>query len=135
MDVKYIEKARQEGWSVCTYGLGYLGKRLYKDIPSIFGLSADCYCDGNDSNVESIVLPGMKGIYKDDLIKTPNPTIVFILVDNPYDIEIKKILSVNKSLHTLTLRELTQMNSVIKEFYGEELFEKYMALPNNLTKK
>lgn len=128
-----IETAKKENWMICTYGLGYLGRRLYEDIPSMFGLSAGFYSDGNNSKVDSIELIGMKRIYKDDLINIKHHVLVFILVDDPYDIEIQKTLSVNNKLHTFTLRELVQMESIIRIFYGDELFDKYEKLPDYST--
>ena len=128
MNHEIIKHAKNENWDICTYGLGYLGKRLYKVIPDMLGLSAQYYCDGDDSKVDSIILPGMKGIHKEDLIKAKDPAIIFILVDDPYDLEIQKMLAVNDHLHTVTLRELALMDDVIESFYGEALYKKYKEL-------
>ena len=98
-------------------------------------VSAQYYCDGDDSKVDSIILPGMKGIHKEDLIKAKDPAIIFILVDDPYDLEIQKMLAVNDHLHTVTLRELALMDDVIESFYGRELYEKYKELPNYSVKR
>ncbi len=130
MNHEIIEHAKNENWDTCTYGLGYLGKRLYKVIPNMLGFSAQYYCDGDDDKVDSIILPGMQGIHKADLIKADSPAIVFILVDDPYDIEIQDMLSVNNYLHTVTLRELALMDDVIESFYGKALYEKYKELPD-----
>ncbi len=130
MDIGIIERAKKENWMICTYGLGYLGKRLYKDIPGMFELSAKFYCDGDDGKVDSVILPEMKGIYIKDLLEVRHPTIVFILVDDPYDMEIQEMLSANDNLYTVTLRELAQMNYIIKAFYGDAVFEKYKKLPD-----
>ena len=125
---KEFEHALAENWNICTYGLGYLGKRLYKEIPDIFGLKANFFCDGNDEKVDSVQLPEMTGIYRNDLIRSENPVLVFILVDDPYDIEIQDALSVNRKLHTLTLREMAQMSIVMRSFYGEDLYNRYLGL-------
>lgn len=130
LDDKLLDVAKKEKWGVCVYGLGYLGKRLYKIIPNMLGLSAQYYCDGDDSKVDSIILPGMRGIHKEDLIKAKDPAIIFILVDDPYDLEIQKMLSVNDHLHTVTLRELAHMDDVIESFYGVTLYKKYKELPD-----
>ena len=131
MDITVINQAKTENWMVCVYGLGYLGKRLYKEIPSIFGLSANYYSDGSDDKVDNVILPEMTGIYKDELLKIKEPVLVFILVDDPYDIEIQKNLSLNVKLHTITLRELTQMKEVIIYFYGNKFYAEYICLPDN----
>jgi hypothetical protein len=130
MNHEIITLAKIENWDICTYGLGYLGKRLYNIIPDMIGLSAQYYCDGDDGKVDSIRLPGMKGIHKEDLIKAESPKIIFILVDDPYDLEIQKKLSINDYLHTVTLRELALMDDVIESFYGEVLYKKYKELPD-----
>ena len=130
MEIKTTEQAKNEDWDVCVYGLGYLGKRLYNDIPEIFGLRARYYCDGDNAKVMSVNLPGIIGIYKETLLKTKSPTIVFILVDDPYDIEIQEMLSLNHNLYTITLREMVQMENVIRLFYGDNLFAKFLRLPN-----
>lgn len=135
MDIGIIQQAKEKNWMICTYGLGYLGKRLYKEIPGMFELSAQFYCDGDDGKVDSVILPEMKGIYLKDLLEVRYPTIVFILVDDPYDMEIQEILSINDNLYTITLRELSQMNYVIKAFYGEAVFEKYKKLPDYSIKE
>ena len=85
--------------------------------------------------VDSVILPEMKGIYIKDLLEVRHPTIVFILVDDPYDMEIQEILSINDNLYAMTLRELSQMNYVIKAFYGEAVFEKYKKLPDYSIKE
>lgn len=122
IDKHIMELARDGAIKVCTYGLGYLGKRLYDEIPRIFGLVPRYFCDGNDQKVDSIKLAGLEGIYKQDLINTNVSYLVFILVDDPYDLEIQKELSANKKLFTLTLREMAQMDEVIKKFYGDQIY-------------
>ena len=130
IDKNVIVQARNGVVGVCTYGLGYLGKRLYKEIPGLFGIKADYFCDGSDEKVDSIKLEGMKGIYKKDLINSKILFLVFILVDDPYDIEIQNELLINKGLYTVTLREMAQMDEVMMRFYGDEVFFRLMALKN-----
>ncbi len=125
-----ISHARAGNINVCIYGLGYLGMRLYEVIPEIFDLKAEYYCDGNNERVRSTTLCDMKRIYKTELIESDTPFLVFVLVDDPYDLEIQRELSQNDKLYTLTLREMAQMEDVMKKFYGDDLFGKIMALPN-----
>lgn len=128
IDKHIIEQAQNGAISICTYGLGYLGKRLYKEIPGMFGIKADYFCDSSNEKVESISLEGMKGIYKEDLIKSDIHFLVFILVDDPYDIEIQNELLENKALYTVTLREMAQMDEVMRIFYGDEIFDRLVSL-------
>ncbi|WP_022773698.1 hypothetical protein [Butyrivibrio sp. AE2015] len=128
MKEDYLKKAREENWKICTYGLGYLGKRLRHIIPELFGLKPDFYCDSNDIKVKEAGFEDADPIYRNELKMIKEPIIVFILTDDPYDIEIQNDLSTNKSLFTYTLRELALMDQVIHVFYGDELFEMYKRL-------
>ncbi len=124
----YIKQAREEHWKVCVYGLGYLGKRLYREIPGIFGLVPDLYSDGNDEKVDATGYKSVLGIYKRDLLTVNEPVLVFILTDNPIDKEIDKALSKNHYLHTVSIREVIQMDETIRSFYGNDLYVKYKKL-------
>ena len=124
----FIKQAQKEHWKVCVYGLGYLGKRLYRIVPDIFGLTPDLYSDGNDEKVESAGYDGITGVYKRDLLAVNEPVLVFILADNPIDKDIEKTLSENSYLHTVSIREVIQMDDTIRSFYGDDLFAKYKKL-------
>lgn len=127
-NMKQIRTAKNQKWSVIVYGLGYLGKRLYLEIPSMFGLKPDFYTDGNDKKVDSIKLEELQPLHKDQLLRMKENCIVFILVDDPFDVEIKNMLSVNPFLYTVTLREIVQFDEVINIFYGNQFYEKYSRL-------
>ena len=128
MKEKYLEQAKDKQWKVCTYGLGYLGKKLRHTIPQMFGLNTDYYCDTDDKKVDDAEYSDSKSIYRRELKKIEEPVIVFVLVDDPYDIEIEEDLKENSNIYTYTLRELALMDKVICEFYGEELFDMYKKL-------
>lgn len=123
-----LKQAIHEKWTVCTYGLGYLGKRLYKEIPDMFGLKALFFSDSDDNKVDKISLPDISPIHRAELLETADKTIVFILVDDPYDLEIEKDLSVNSNILTVSLRELALMSDVIYKFYGDDIYSKYIKL-------
>lgn len=116
-------------WKVCIYGLGYLGRRLFNTIPDILGIKVDMYSDSDRSKVDSASFTDVCGIYVEDLLKIEEDVVVLVMADDPYDDEIETMLSVNKYLHTITLRQLTHLGIVIENFYGESLHMKYMALP------
>lgn len=124
----YIKQTRQEQWKVCVYGLGYLGQRLYRLIPSIFDLTPDVYSDGNDEKVDVAGYDDISGVYKRDLLTVSEPVLVFILADNPIDKEIEKTLSENRYLHTVSIREVIQMDETVRSFYGDDLYAKYKKL-------
>lgn len=124
----YIKKAQKDNWKICVYGLGYLGKRLYLEIPQLFNFFPDYYSDGDDIKVDSINIENVKPIYKKELLEFDSLCLVFILVDDPYDLEIQKSLSTNSNLYSITLRELVLMDEVIFKFYGNEIYEKYKNL-------
>lgn len=124
----YIKKAQKEKWKVCVYGLGYLGKRLCFEIPKLFDLVPDYYSDGDSLKVDSIKIDNVKPIYKKNLLELNTSCLVFILVDDPYDLEIQKTLLANSNLYSITLRELVLMDEVICRFYGNEIYEKYKNL-------
>ena len=124
---KMIDTAVCDQWKVCVYGLGYLGHRLYRLVPELFGLSADFFCDGDEGKVDSTDLPGIMAIHKKELVEVKESFLVFVLVDSPTDRVIAESLSCNPNLHVVTVRELIQMDSVIRSFYGDEFFVKYVA--------
>lgn len=128
MKDKYLEQAKDEQWKVCIYGLGFLGKRLRNHIPQMFGLIPDYYCDSEDRKVDEARIDDSKPMYREELRALCEPVIVFVLVDDPYDIEIEEDLKENSNIYTYTLRELALMDKVICEFYGEELFDMYKKL-------
>ena len=119
----------EKEWKVCIYGLGYLGKRLYQVIPEILGIKVDMCSDSDRKKVDQEVIPGVKGIYIEELLKSEEDVVVLVMADDPYDDEIEKTLSINKHLHTVTLRQLTHLPIVIEKFYGERLYRKYLELP------
>lgn len=127
---KYNEliKNIDAGCKICAYGWGYLGKKLYVEIPQMFGVKADYICDGDDKKVDEISIDGITPIHKDKLLNTKERTVVFILVDDPYDLQIEQSLKVNDCLLTVSLRELAQMNQIIKAFYGDEIYDLYLNL-------
>ncbi len=116
-------------WEVCLYGLGHLGQRLWQSIPGMLNIKADMYTDSNRNKVDSVSLPGLHPIYVEDLLKINEDVLVLVLVDDPYDDEIAAKLGINNRLHIVTLRELTRLNFVIRNFYGEDLYKKYLELP------
>lgn len=120
-----LSKAKKSNYIICVYGLGKLGQRLYNEIPSIYGLKADIYSDGDDKKVDAISLEGIKGVHVEELIKISVETVVFVLVDDPYDIDIKNNLSVNKKLHIVTLRELAEDDIVIRYYYGVDCMKEF----------
>lgn len=126
--IDLIKDAQLQKWAICVYGLGYLGRRLLLEIPSLFGLIPNYYCDGDDKKVDSIKLAGAQPIYKNEILQMKEHCLVFILVDDPYDIEIQNMLSNNTFLYTITLRELVQLDDVIKLFYGNQFYKKYISL-------
>lgn len=128
MEEMLFETAKNEKWDICIYGLGYLGKKLYKSIPSIFGFEAKYYCDSDNEKVDKKEHTGMIGIYKEELLRTDRPMLIFILVDDPYDLQIMKELSINSNLITVSLRELVEMDYVKEKFFGRELYAKYLKL-------
>lgn len=128
METMLFEIAKKEKWDICIYGLGYLGKKLYKSIPSIFGFDAKYYCDSDNEKVDKEEFPGMIGVYKEELLSTGRSMLIFILVDDPYDLQIMKELSTNSNLVTVSLRELAEMDYVKEKFFGRELYEKYLKL-------
>ncbi len=128
MKEEYLAKAKKEKWKVCTYGLGYLGKRLRHEIPEMFGLEPYYYCDSNDDKVDAVVFDDSVPIHKNQIKALSEPIIVFILVDDPFDLEIENDLKENKNLYTYTLRQLALMDKVIHDFYGDEMFEMYKKL-------
>ena len=123
-----IGRAKEEDWIVCTYGLGYLGKKLYEEIPGVFGLKTNLFSDSDSLKVDAVALEGIKGIHKQELLAFAHPVLVFVLVDDPYDLQIKEDLSANPNLVIVTLRELAEMDYVKELLYGKDLFEKYLQL-------
>lgn len=137
LDQKYniITCAREEHWKVCVYGLGYLGQRLYRLVPDIFGLAPQFYSDGNDEKVDAAGYDGITALYKKDLLAIEEPVLVFVLADNPVDREIEKMLLKNHNLHIVLLREVIQMDETIRSFYGEELYDMYVKLTDYSREK
>ena len=125
-----IELAQNDNWDVCVYGLGFLGNKLYKEIPNILGLNAVYYCDSDNQRVDEVRFPGMLGVYKSELIKTNHPTLVLIMVDDPYDKEIKYELSINERLYPITIRELAGTKLVLSAFYGDSIYSQIAELQN-----
>ncbi len=116
-------------WKVCLYGLGYLGKKLYQVIPDMLGIKIDMCSDSDREKVDQEVIPGIKGIHVEDLMKYEDDVVVLVMADDPYDDEIEKKLLVNNHLHVITIRQLTHLPLVIEKFYGEKLYSKYLELP------
>lgn len=127
-DKKIIDRAREESWKVCIYGLGYLGKKIAGRLPDILHIKIDYYCDGNAENVESFRLSGAVGIEKESLKGVREEVLVLILVDYPYDDEIRKELAGNPCLHTVRLRDIAAIDEVAADFYGADLYKRYQSL-------
>ncbi len=123
-----LSKARKDNWRVCVYGLGYMGKRLFEEIPGIFGLKADCYCDGDDEKVDNTRLGELQPMHISELLTASAPVLVFVLVDDPFDIEIVKKLRINKNLYVYSLRDLLEVDTVIKHYYGEDFYLRFQKL-------
>ena len=126
---KQIDKAIEEKWQVCVYGLGNLGMKLYEEVPGIFNLHANLFSDGNDDKVNNTTIEGMKGIFLKDLLESSKDILVFVLVDNPYDSQIEEKLSINSKLHVCTLRKLTKLEKVFEYYYGAKMLSDYQKLP------
>ena len=125
---RIIDRARDERWKVCIYGLGYLGKKIAGRLPDILHIKIDYYCDGNAGNVASFNLPGAFGIEKDALKGICEAVLVLILVDYPYDDVIQKELAGNLWLHTVRIRDIVAMDEVVADFYGDDLYKRYQSL-------
>lgn len=127
---KYNEliKNIDAGCKICAYGWGYLGKKLYIEIPKMFSVSADYICDGDDKKVDEINIEGITAIHKEELLQSSERMVVFILVDDPYDLQIAAELKRNDLLLTVSLRELVQMDEIIRAFYGDEIYNLYVNL-------
>lgn len=130
-----IKQAHTEKWDVCIYGLGYLGQKLYKEVPDMLGLKVGYYCDGSNKKVDEVRLPGIRGVYKSELLRMDHSMLVLIMVDDPYDKEIKNELSVIENLHPITLRELTGTQLVIREFYGDAIYKRIIGLQGSTIVK
>lgn len=128
LNKKIIDLARDGCWKVCIYGLGFLGKRIAGRLSDILHLKIDFYCDGNPQVVDSFHLSDATGIYKEELMKTREAVLVPILVDYPYDDEICKELAENSCLHPVRLRDIAALDEVMANFYGDELYERYLKL-------
>ena len=122
---KLIERAIGDGWMVCCYGLGHMGKTVCSEIPKIYHLKISLFCDRDDESVGRFVLEGARPIYLNDLLSAVEDILVFVLVDDPYDVEIVENLSINPHLHLITLRDMLDMDEVIKYYFGEELYGIY----------
>lgn len=122
---KLIERAIGDGWMVCCYGLGHMGKTVCSEIPKIFNLTVSLFCDRDDERVRRFVLEGARPIYLNDLLSAAEDILVFVLVDDPYDVEIVENLSINPHLHLITLRDMLDMDEVIRYYFGEELYGIY----------
>lgn len=123
-----IKKAIDNKWEVCCYGLGFLGKKLYSEIPSIFNLKATLLCDGNDRCVEVFSKQDTRAIYLKELLIVKKDILVFVLVDDPMDGEIIDNLCINPCLHLVTLRDLLNMEDVVKYYFDDELYDIYSQL-------
>ena len=123
-----IKQSKKNTWRVCCYGLGHMGKRLNREIPGIFGLKPELFCDGNSERVETFALEGAVPIFLDELLNAKDDILVFVLVDDPQDKAIKENLSVNPYLHVLTLRDLLESDKVMRHYFGKELFDIYSEL-------
>lgn len=127
-DKRIIDRARDERWKVCIYGLGYLGKKIAGRLPDILHIKIDYYCDGNAGNVASFNLPGAVGVEKEALKGVCEAVLVLILVDYPYDDVIQKELDGNLWLHTVRIRDIVAMDEVAADFYGDDLYKRYQSL-------
>lgn len=127
-DKNIINRARDERWKVCIYGLGYLGKKIAYRLPDILHIKIDYYCDGNAENVASFALPGALGIEKETLMRTYEAVLVLILVDYPYDDVIQKELAGNVWLHAVRIRDVAALDEVAADFYGNDLYKCYQSL-------
>lgn len=123
-----VDCARMENWSVCIYGLGYLGKRVSGKLADILHLKIDFYCDKNSESVDAFRLPGAVGIYREQLVESEEDMLILLLVDYPYDDEIRDELACNGYLHILRLRDMVAMDEVIHGFYGDALYGTYKNL-------
>lgn len=127
-DERIIDRARDEGWKVCIYGLGYLGKKIAGRLSDILHIKIDYYCDGNIDNVESFCMSGAVGIDKETLKRVCEAVLVLILVDYPYDDVIQEELAGNPCLHTVRIRDIAAMDKVAADFYGADLYRCYQSL-------
>lgn len=128
IDKNMIKQARDENWKTCIYGLGYIGRRMSARLAGILHVNIDFYCDGNPQSVDSFQLSGAVGIYKEKLKKIKENVLVVLLVDYPYDDEIREELLDNPYLHTVRLRDIAAMDEVAAGFYGKDLYECYKKL-------
>lgn len=83
-----IEKNR---WKKCIYGLGFLGQRMSGYFEKTLNIKIDFFTDSNDNLISELrKANNMVAIHKEELLKMEDDVLVLVLVDYPYDCEIKK---------------------------------------------
>ena len=135
MEIENLVKlSKKNRWKKCIYGLGFLGQRMSGYFEKTLNIKIDFFTDSNDNLISELrKANNMVAIHKEELLKMEDDVLVLVLVDYPYDCEIKKELLSHSNLHIISLDELANSEVIQKDFYGENLFNQIKRLDDYST--
>lgn len=116
-----INKAKKDGWSVCIYGTGRLGRNFGIELVELLGLKYDYVTDKNLLSLESFKCEQCKKITLNELKKKAEECLIIGCVGANYHNEIIKELSVNSNLHIIFLEDVVKLDSVIEKYFDIKL--------------
>ncbi len=123
----YFDRAINENWSICTYGLGVYGRAFIDTTLKYMNIKADYYCDKDIEKIHNYEGEGI-GISVEQLKALDKDVLVLLFLSERHMQSLYLELGSFKHLHFLTWKDIHEVldeKNVIYDYFGLNEIKEY----------